>query len=611
MNLLDTLKEKILIGDGAIGTFLYSQGYHDCFEKLNITDEELIYSVHEKYIAAGADVIQTNTYAANRLKLAKYNLQDEIKQINRASVKIARKAARNNQFVLGTIGGIQNIRSSEFRPEEIFASLREQVECLLDADVDGLIFETFYNLEELKEVVTFAKQQTNKPIIAQIALGEIGVLYDGTPIGEAFDQLIQAGSDIIGLNCRMGPYHMIRSFEEVPIYNHTFLSAYPNASLPDYLDGRFVYQLNTEYFYESALKFREQGVRLLGGCCGTTPEHIQAIAEALKGVQPITEKVVKVINRETVVVSKQQKEEPLSEIVKKRSSVIVELDPPKQLSSVEKFLEGAKQLRDAGVDAVTMADNSLASPRIDNMALGAVLKDQLGIRPLVHLTCRDRNLIGLQSHLLGLAALGINDVLAITGDPTKVGDFPGATSVYDLTSFDLIRLIKQLNDGISFSGKSIGQKTNFDVAAAFNPNVRHLDRAVIRMEKKIENGADYFMSQPIYSSEQIEEVYHATKHIDKPIYIGIMPLTSSKNAQFLHHEVPGIKLTDDILERMERCGDDRKLAQQEGIAISKSLIDTALEYFHGIYLMTPFLRYEITVELTKYILDKVSKREKV
>lgn len=423
MNLLKTLNEKILIGDGAIGTYLYSQGYHDCFEQLNMTNERLIFSVHEKYIAAGADVIQTNTYAANRLKLAKYNLQNDVKEINRQAVKIAKNAAKNKQFVLGSIGGIQNIRSSEYSKEEIIASLQEQVVYLLEEDVDGLIFETFYNLEELKEVVTFTRKQSNKPIVAQISLGEIGVLYDGTPVGEAFNELIQAGSDVVGLNCRMGPYHMIRSFEEVPLYNNAFLSAYPNASLPDYRDGRLVYQSNIEYFHETAIKFRNQGVRLLGGCCGTTPDHIEAIATALRDVEPLTEKVVKVSQRETIVLKKQQTESPLSEIVKERPSVIVELDPPKQLSSVQKFLDGAKELHQAGVDAVTMADNSLASPRIDNLALGAILKDQLGIRPLVHLTCRDRNLIGLQSHLLGLASLEINDVLVITGDPTKVGDF--------------------------------------------------------------------------------------------------------------------------------------------------------------------------------------------
>lgn len=611
MDLLKTLNEKILIGDGAMGTFLYSQGYDDCYEQLCVTNEELIFSVHQKYIAAGADVIQTNTYAANRIKLAKYNLEENVEIINKKAVQIARLAARQNQFVLGTVGGIQNVRSSEYSKEEIFSALREQVICLLKEDINGLLFETFYNLQELKEIVAFARKETSLPIVAQISLGEIGVLYDGTPVKEAFDELVAAGADVVGLNCRMGPYYMIRSLEEIPLYPNAFLSAYPNASLPDYRDGKFVYESNIQYFHECALKFRKQGVRLLGGCCGTTPEHIEAMAKALKGLKPVTKKKVRITKKETIVVNGKKSEKPLSEIVKERPSVIVELDPPKKLSSISKFFDGAKCLHDAGADAITMADNALASPRTDNLALGAMLKEQYGIRPLVHLTCRDRNLIGLQSHLMGLATLGINEVLVVTGDPTKVGDFPGATSVYDLTSFDLIRLIKQLNDGISFSGKSLGEKTNFDVGAAFNPNVRHLERAVQRMEKKIESGADFFMSQPIFNIEKIIEVYEATKHIKQPLYIGIMPLTSAKNAQFLHNEVPGIKLTDEILERMERCGNDKERAEREGIAIAKELIDAALEYFHGIYLITPFLRYEMTEELTSYIVKKVQQRESV
>lgn len=607
MNFIETLRERILIGDGAMGTYLYSQGIQDCFEHLNLTNKELIQSVHRKYVEAGAHVIQTNTYAANRLKLAKYNLEDKVKEINIAAVQLARETVGDDHFVLGTIGGIQNLRTSEYSEQEIIDSFKEQINYLLNEEIDGLIFETFYHLEELKQVIEYTRKISAIPIVAQVSLGEIGVLYGGTPITAAFNELVQAGADVVGLNCRMGPYHMIRSFEEVPLYKDAFLSAYPNASLPDYRDGRLFYQANTEYFAECAHKFRNQGIRLLGGCCGTTPDHIRAMADALKGIEPINEKTVKLPQRETIIIKKPMTEKPLSEIVAERPSVICELDPPKKLSSIEMFMEGAKKLHLAGVDAVTMADNSLASPRIDNMALGAMMKERIGIRPLVHITCRDRNLIGLQSHLMGLASLGINDVLAITGDPTKVGDFPGATSVYDLTSFDLIRLIKQLNQGVSFSGKSLGQKTNFNVAAAFNPNVRHLEKAVARMEKKIASGADYFMTQPIYSIEQIEQVHEATKHINKPIYIGIMPLTSSRNAQFLHNEVPGIKLTDDILERMERCGEDKQLAEREGLAIAKSLIDAALQYFHGIYLITPFLRYDLTVELTSYIRGKVNK----
>ncbi len=295
----------------------------------------------------------------------------------------------------------------------------------------------------------------------------------------------------------------------------------------------------------------------------------------------------------------------LPELVRERKSVIVELDPPKKLNT-SKFFQGARALKSAGVDAITMADNSLASPRVDNLALGTMIKEQIGARPLVHITCRDRNLIGLQSHLMGLHALGMNDILAITGDPSKIGDFPGATSVYDVSSIQLLSLIKQLNEGLSFSGKDLGQKANFSVGAAFNPNVRNLEKAVKRMERKIASGADYFMTQPIYNENQLEALYNETKHLNEPVYIGILPLTGTRNAEFLHNEVPGITLTDSVRQAMASCGDDRQAAAAEGIRIAKDLIDTALHYFNGIYLITPFLRYEMTVELTEYITEKAA-----
>ncbi|WP_100407186.1 bifunctional homocysteine S-methyltransferase/methylenetetrahydrofolate reductase [Bacillus solitudinis] len=604
MNLLEKLKKETLVGDGAMGTLLYEQGIDQCFEEVNITDPNRIIDAHRAYVEAGANVIQTNTYAANRLKMDKYGLAKRITEINRSAVYLARQAAEKKAYVVGTVGGIRRFQMEEENLREVECAFSEQMNVLLEEGVDGLLLETFYDLEEAKMAVGLARKLTNLPIIANVSLGEVGVLNGAIPVSDAFSQLAAVGADVVGLNCRMGPFHMLRSFESVPLMDQAYFSAYPNASLPDYRDGRFFYQSNPDYFTDMGEKFINQGVRLLGGCCGTTPAHIRAFSDVAKRTKLVEEKVVRPITVQgRQMIQVQRKRKPLPELVKTRKSVIVELDPPKKLNT-NKFMLGAKALKDAGVDAITMADNSLASPRVDNLALGAMVKDQIGARPLVHITCRDRNMIGLQSHLMGLHALGIDDVLAITGDPTKIGDFPGATSVYDVSSFQLISMIKQLNEGISFSGKELGQKANFSIAAAFNPNVRHLDRAVQRMEKKIESGADYFMTQPIYSQEQIEALYHETKHIDKPIYIGIMPLTGTRNAEFLHNEVPGIKLTDSIRQVMAACGDDQKAATKEGIQIAKSLIDTTLEYFNGVYLITPFLRYEMTVELTHYIESK-------
>jgi homocysteine S-methyltransferase len=603
MSLLEKLAERVLIGDGAMGTLLYEQGVDQCFEEVNITEPEKIVNAHKKYVEAGADVLQTNTYAANQLKLEKYGLEKQVRKINKTAVNLARQAAKKTSFVVGTVGGIRRFQLEEWSLREIEVAFSEQMNELLSEGVDGLLLETIYDLEEAKMATRLARKLTNLPIIVNLSIGEIGVMNGGIAVSNAFDQLTALGANVVGLNCRTGPFHMLRSFETIPLPKKAFLSAYPNASLPDYRDGRVFYQSNADYFQAMGEQFINQGVRLLGGCCGTTPEHIEAFAKVKAGMKPVTSKTVRplFVGREAIHIPREQT--PLPEIVKERKSVIVELDPPKKLNT-KRFMDGAKALKLAGVDAVTMADNSLASPRIDNLALGAMVKEQLGVRPLVHVTCRDRNLIGLQSHLMGLNALGIDDVLAITGDPTKIGDFPGATSVYDVSSFQLISFIKQLNEGISFSGKELGQKANFSVGAAFNPNVRHLDKAVKRMEKKVESGADYFMTQPIYSVQQIEALAHETKHVKEPIYIGIMPLTGTRNAEFLHNEVPGIKLTDDIRRAMAACGEDREASTAEGIKIAKTLIDTALTYFNGIYLITPFLRYEMTVELTKYIEEK-------
>lgn len=609
MNLLDALSERILVGDGAMGTLLYSNGVDRCFEELCLTHPEQILDVHRAYIEAGADVIQTNTYGANYIKLARYGLEDEVKRINAAAVSIARKAAGENTFVLGTIGGIHGTQTLLGSQDEIKRSFREQLYCLLMEQVDGLMLETYYDLEELKMVIDIAREITDIPIIANVSMHEAGILENGTRLASALRQLEERGADVVGINCRLGPYHMVKALEEVPLLERAYLSAYPNASLPAYSDGKLKYVNNSEYFKKCGEDFRNEGVRLVGGCCGTTPEHIKALAEAVKGREPLKEK--QVIERDHSIEiggGRNEEEPPLHEIARQRPSVIVELDAPRHLKT-EEYLEGVRALKEAGVDAVTLADNSLATPRICNTAMATLIKQEVGLRPLVHITCRDRNLIGLQSHLMGLHTLGMHDILAITGDPTKIGDFPGATSVFDVTSFDLIKLIKQGNEGLSFSGKSLKKSTGFSVAAAFNPNVANMEKAVKRLERKIEAGADYFLTQPVYSKERIIELAEATKHIDEPIYIGIMPLTSSRNAEFLHNEVPGIKLTEEVRERMLRVKGDKEKSIEEGIEISKELLDTALKYFNGIYLITPFMRYDVSVKLVEYLQRQLKGRD--
>ncbi|MES1038717.1 bifunctional homocysteine S-methyltransferase/methylenetetrahydrofolate reductase [Peribacillus simplex] len=607
MNFRKEVKERMLVGEGAMGTLLYSNGIDQCYEELNCTNPNQIESIHRAYLEAGADILQSNTYGANFNKLKRYGLEDEVNRINRQGVILAKKAAKGKAYVFGTIGAQRSIRKSDLSMEEIKRGFREQLYSLLMENPDGILLETFYDLEELETVLQIVKNETGLPIIANVSMHELGNLQNGIHLNEAFQKLEQLGADVVGVNCRLGPHHMIRALEEVSLPKEASIAIYPNASLPDYVDGRLVYKAVPEYFGSSSLELREQGASIIGGCCGTTPLHIQAVKNAIGSFAPVKEKVTKSREIEIIEVNDRELELPLYEKAKTERTILVELDPPKKLG-IESFMTGAEVLKKAGVDSITLADNSLASPRISNDALANLLKNQLNINPMVHITCRDRNLIGLQSHLMGLQTVGLNELLIITGDPSKIGDFPGATSVYDLSSFDLISMVKQFNEGLSYSGQSLGQRANFKIAAAFNPNVKYLDKAVLRMEKKISCGAQSFLTQPIYSVEQIEEVHEATKHLETPIFIGIMPLTSTRNAEFIHNEIPGIKLPDNVRRAMALAGDDPVKSRIEGVNIARELVDAAREKFKGIYLITPFLRYEMTAELTKYIRKVDSKQ---
>jgi len=531
--------------------------------------------------------------------------------INQAAVAVARQAAGDEILVVGSIGSIIAGRVRTAPLNFLRAQYEEQASALLQAGVDGIMLETFQDLEELLLALDVIRGLTELPIIAQLATLEVGRTRDGYTVSDAFRYLQQARADVVGLNCRLGPAEMLRTLENTITPLELPLSVFANAGRLGISDGELAYKSSPDYFAESALRLRNQGVRLIGGCCGTTPEHIRAMVKALDGLGPLPR-----VNPDVKVGAENPPLRPalnmaigptresIIDLVKKRPTVLVEFDPPKDLD-VSKFLKGCVELHQSGADAITIADNSLANVRMSNLALGSLLKNKYGIDPLLHVACRDRNLIGQQSHLMGLQALGIDQILVITGDPSRFGDLPGSSAVFDVNSFDLIRMTKQLNEGISFSGRPLKQKANFIVGTAFNPHVRQIETSIKRLEKKVESGADYVMTQPVYDAESIEKTYQATKHLAIPIFIGIMPLTSQRNAEFLHNEVPGIKLSPGALSRMQ--GLQGLEARQEGIKMAKELIDVAMLYFNGIYLITPFNYYDMTVELTKYVQEKTRK----
>ncbi|MDB4866007.1 MAG: bifunctional homocysteine S-methyltransferase/methylenetetrahydrofolate reductase [Cohnella sp.] len=611
------LREKPLVGDGAMGTYLYQLGFPVgvSYEEFNLLKPDVIADVHRRYVQAGAQVIETNTFSAQHGKLSKYGLEKKTEEINAAGVAIARQSAGDAAYVVGAIGAIRAGRRKNVRTTSMKRDFEEQIGALLAAGPDGLLLETFFDLEELSLALALIRKRSGLPVICQFAVEDAARTQDGVPLAEAFRRLKGEGADVIGFNCRSGPNAILRAMETIPGDLGVPLSVFPNAGIPDYVDGKVEYKASPEYFATSAKRFADLNSRLIGGCCGTTPEHIAAIAKALNSYAPAApgrESAAAPTAAGSIAVQEAlqpaarnaegaagYKEPSLVDLVRQRHTVIVELDPPRDLD-IARFMQGAQALKDAGADALTMADNSLAVTRMSNMALGALVKEKVGIRPLVHIACRDRNLIGTQSHLMGFDALSIDHVLAVTGDPAKFGDLPGSSSVYDLTSFEIIRMIKQLNEGVAFSGKPLKQKANFIVGAAFNPNVKYLDKAVERLERKVASGADYIMTQPVYDPALIERMAEATSHLSVPIFLGIMPLASGRNAEYLHNEVPGILLPDEVRRRMN--GLEGPAGRAEGVAIARELLDSAMPLFNGIYLITPFLSYDMSVSLTKYVI---------
>lgn len=599
---LTALKERVLCGDGAMGTLLAEKGVPSgsCFEELCLSRPDLISSIHAEYLKAGAEVITTDSFGANALKLSSFGLEAKVREINRAAASLARRAvdaSGQTAWVAGSAGPL-GIPESEAGSRHIDRKelLREQIGGLLEGGADLILLETFQDPAELLLALRVAKSLGNKPVITLLASPESGRLPGGTWVGESLETMAREGADLVGLNCVNGPQAMLRLLEKISPTRH--LALYPNAGRPAYQEGRISYGTSPGYFAELGGRMAEAGAVLVGGCCGTSPEHIKALAPAIRGKRPslpmkgpsvtFTENLPRVEPKETSL---------LDLITEGKTVVVTELDPPKTLP-LEKFFEAAEAITRAGSDAITLADNSLAILRVSNFAVAALLR-QRGITPLLHLSCRDKNVIGLQSELLGMSALGMRHVLALTGDPAKGGDHPDATSVYDVNSIGLLGIIRRLNEGFTLAGTDLQARPDLVAGCTFNPNSRNLDAQVQKLERKVAAGARYVMTQPVFETRLVEETARRTAHLGIPVFTGVWPLLNGRQAKFLHNEVPGISIPDQVMARMEGLEGDA--GRKEGVAVAKEVTRAVLDHFPGVYFMTPFLAYQTTEELCAFV----------
>src|ERR1700740_2775262 len=548
MDFLDELNSSVLCGDGAMGTELMSSGVpvDVCFEELNVSDPERISRIHDSYVQAGARLIETNTFGANGARLSQYGLQGRIKELKQAAIRLARKSIGERPIYLAASVGPLGIADSQAEIQNIDRGdlFKEQAQAILEEGVDVLFLETFLDFNEIQIALqTVRKLDAKVPVICSMVCSEEGRLPSSLPIVQAFRELKRLGASVVGVNCVTGPNAMLRILRRIPI--EFPISAFPNAGYPRYHDGRYYYNAAPEYFAGAAREFAAQGAALIGGCCGVGPQHVREMAKAIAGLKPIRSKpVVQWVAEPELEIEKKPAETSLLDLMDKGQTVVVtELDPPKTLV-LEKYFAAARALIDAGSDAITLADNSLAILRVSNLAVGAILKQRYNIMPLLHISCRDKNLIGLQSELMGIAALGIRHILPLTGDPAKFGDQPGSSSVYAVHSIQLMEIISGLNKGYNFAGKNLKYPTDFVTGCTFNPNAKNFDAQIARLERKIAAGARSVMTQPVFDQELVRKMHERIGHLKIPILTGVWPLLSGRQTEFLHNEVPGIIVPD-------------------------------------------------------------------
>jgi methionine synthase I (cobalamin-dependent)/5,10-methylenetetrahydrofolate reductase len=606
---LERLKKGAMLCDGAMGTLLYSRGigFEHTFDELNLSKPEMVQKVHQDYIKAGAEIIETNTFGGNRFRLGAHGLASKVKEINKRGVKIAREAREiegEPVFVAGSIGPLGRPLApiGKITSMQAFEAFQEQAEALLEGGVDLFIIETFSDLIEIKEAICGVRKVSQLPIIAQMTFSEEGLTLMGNTPFEIAKELEKTQVEVIGVNCSVGPQRVLDAIYQMKQVTSFKLSAQPNAGFPRFVDGRFIYLSSPEYFAEYTRRFLAAGVGIVGGCCGTTPEHIGAMAKVLKEEKSGSNENVAVIEVEKKSEEKaavEERVEPSAFVskLKEKFVISVELDPPRGVNP-KKILRDTQLIKDKGVDAVNIADSPMARVRMSCLSLAALVKEKVGLEVILHLTCRDRNLMGLQSDLLGAHALGIRNILAVTGDPPRLGDYPHATAVYDVDSIGLVKIIKRLNQGTDWTGNSIGSPASFCIGVGVNPTAVDFEKEMERLNQKVDAGADFIFTQPLYDGEILERFLRRTEDLNVPILVGLLPLHSLRQAEFLHNEVPGITIPQKIRDRMKKAGEK---GIEEGVIIAKEFLEEIKEVICGVYLIPSFGKVELALEVVEEI----------
>src|SRR6266511_2204413 len=601
---------RVHVLDGAMGTMLYAKGFflNVCYDELNLKQPKLVQEVHEAYVRAGAEILETNTFGANPLKLGSFGLADATETINQAAAELARKAAGGGggASVVGAIGPL-GVRLEPFGAvsrEEAFAHFQRQAKGLLAGWVDGFILETFSDVDEIHEALRAVRSVADLPVIAQMTVGTDGLTHYGTAPETFVQQLTEWDADVIGVNCSVGPAGVLEAVEKMVKATDRPISAVPNAGLPKDVGDRKIYLASPEYMASYARRMIEAGARFVGGCCGTTPEHIKKIRDYVASVVPRHQPVV--VSRETVAPPAGVEEVPLAKrscwgakLAAGQLVTSVEIVPPRGVDPAPMFAQ-CRALKTAGVDAVNVPDGPRAQSRMGALLSSILIQREVGIETVIHYCCRDRNLLGMLSDIIGAHAAGLRNILIITGDPPKMGPYPEVTAVFDIDSIGLTNLVYRLNQGLDPGNNPIGGATRWAIGVGVNPGATDLDRELSRFAWKVDAGAEFAVTQPVFDERQLQAFLKRVEQFKTPIVAGIWPLISLRNAEFLANEVPGVSVPEEILQRMRKAQDGGKeAALAEGVAIAREMFAKVKQMVQGVQVSAPFGRVEIALQVFK------------